>query len=275
MFSLSLIVLLFYSTANQYPLDNILDLIVKKSCKINIKLPQDEELPRISGCAFLKNDELLLVDHQNYSLKLLDRDLVFKNSFVLSPDLPWDVSVVDNNTVVITLPKQKRLQFIQIFPSFSRGSCVKFDKKCYGIALLAGNIYVTCHDNSWKKKGEDWTPGEVCILDLQGNEIRKIEGSNDDRLRFIKPNYVAVNRDGSTIFVSDKHTDTITALTATGDILFQYTSPCLGDLWSIKQMYIDSQSNILVCGLGTDNVQIITSAGHKYKTMLISSDGLR
>ena len=85
---------------------------------------------------------------------------------------------------------------------------------------------------------------------------------------------MAVNRDGSTIYVSDWATNTITALTATGDILLQYTSPDSDDLWSIKQMYIDSQSNILVCGFDTRNVQIITAAGQKYKTMLISSDGL-
>ena len=253
----------------------MLDLKVKSSCKVNIKLPQDEDSPRISSCAFLPNGELLLVDHNNCSLKLLDRELVLQNSFDLSPNRPWDVSAVDSSTVVVTFPREKMLQFIQIYPSFSRGSSVKFGKECEGVAVSAEHIYVTCHDNNQVEKEEDRTPGEVCILDLRGNEIRRIQGSNDDRLRFTYPYYVAVNRDGSTVYVSDLVTNIITALTATSDILFQYTSPDSDDLWSIKQMYIDSQSNILVCGLDTHNVQIITAAGQKYKTMLISSDGLR
>ena len=252
----------------------MLDLEVKSSCKVNIKHPQDEESPRISSCAFLPNGELLLVDHYNCSLKLLDRAHVLQNSFVLSPDRPWDVSVVDNSTVVVTLPRRKMLQFIQIYPSFSRGSSVKFDKECEGVAVSAEHIYVTCHNNAGVEKEEDWTPGEVCILDLRGNEIRRIQGSDDVRLRCLRPYYVAVNRDGSTIYVSDWATDTITALTATGDILFQYTSPDSDDLCCITQMYIDSQSNILICGCSSHNVQIITAAGQKYKTMLISSDGL-
>ena len=252
----------------------MLDLKVKSSCKVNIKLPQDEKSPRISSCAFLPNGELLLVDHNNFSLKLLDRALVLQNSFVLLTNRPWDVSVVDSSTVVVTL-SDKRLQFIQIHPSFSRGSSVKFDKKCCGVAVSAEHIFLTCHNNIGVEKEEDWTPGEVCILDRRGNEIRRIQGSDDDRLRFIKPYYVAVNRDGSTIYVSDFETDTITALTVTGDILFQYTRPDSDDLWYIRQMYIDSQSNILVCVGGTHNVQIITVAGQKYKNMLISSDGLR
>ena len=253
----------------------MLNLKVESSCKVNIKLPQDEESPRISSCAFLPNGELLLVDHNNCSLKLLDRALLLQNSFDLLPDIPWDVSVLDSSTVVVTFPFTKGLQFIQIFPSFSRGSSVKFDKECQGVAVSAEHIYVTCHNNDEVKKKEDWTPGEVCILDRRGNKIRRIQGSDDVRLRFIKPYYVAVNRDGSTIYVSYMETATITALTTTGDILFQYTSPDSDDLWDIKQMYIDSQSNILVCGCSTHNVQIITAAGQKYKTMLISSDGLR
>ena len=267
--------ILIYFTGHKHLLDNMLNLKVKSSCKVNIDHPQDEESPRISSCAFLPNGELLLVDHRNFNLKLLDRELVLQNSFLL-PNKPLDVSVVDSSTVVITFSKDKRLQFIQIYPSFSKGSSVKFDKKCHGVAVSAEHIYVTCHNNDKVKKAEeDWTPGEVCILDRRGNEIRRINGSNEDRLRFITPYYVAVNRDGSTIYVSDMATGTITALTTTGDILFQYTSPDSDGLWSIKQMYIDSQSNILVCGLDTHNVQIITGAGQKYKTMLISSDGLR
>ena len=250
----------------------MLNLKVKSSCKVNIKHSQDEESSRISSCAFLPNGELLLVDYQNCSLKLLDRAHVLQNSFVLLSDRPWDVSVVDSSTVVVTLPYTKRLQFIQIYPSFSRGSSVKFDKESWGVAVSAEHIYVTCHNNDEVKKEEDWTPGEVCILDLRGNEIRRIQGSIEDRLRFIRPYYVAVNRDGSAIYVSDFETDTITALTTTGDILFQYTSPDSDDF---RQMYIDSQSNILVCGVTTHNVQIIAEAGQKYKTMLISSDGLR
>ena len=262
----------------------MLDLKVKSSCKVNIKHPQDEDSPRISSCAFLPNGELLLVDHQNCSLKLLDRALVLQNSFVLSPNKPWDVSVVDSSTVVVTFPLAKKIQFIQILPSFSMGRSVKFDKECKGVAVSAEYICVTCHNNDEVKKKEDWTPGEMCILDLRGNEIRRIQVRNDRILgliktgrkkkRFIKPNYVAVNRDGSTTYVSDCATDTITALTATGDILFQYTRPDSDDLWAIKQMSIDSQYNILVCGYDISNVQIITEAGQKYKTMLISTDGL-
>ena len=252
----------------------MLDLKVKSSCKVNIKHPQDEESPRISSCAFLPNGELLLVDHANCNLKLLDRALVLQNCFDLLSDRPWDVSVVDSSTIVVTFPRMKMLQFIQIYPSFSRGSSVKFDKESLGVAVSAEHIYVTCHNNDDVEE-EDWAPGEVCILDRRGNEIRRIQGSDDDRLRFIVPYYVAVNRDGSTLYVSDFETDTITALTTTGDILFQYTSPDSDDLCCITQMYIDSQSNILVCGCSTHNVQIITAAGQKYKTMLIISDGLR
>ena len=268
-------------------LDNMLNLKVKSTSKVNIKLPreflfsfkkhaklqQDKREPRISSCAFLPNGDLLLVDHRNCGLKLLDRTLTDKKSFDLLPDRPWDVSVLGTNTVVVSFPRNKKLEFIQVSPSFSRGSSVPFHKECHGVVVAGDKIYVSCHDNNRKHKEEDMTPGEVCVLDIRGNAVMKF-GLNDTRLRFIKPDYVVANAHGSRIYVSDYWTTTITALTATGDILFQYR-PNRDDLWAIQAMYVDSQSNILVCGCLTHNVQIITAAGNRYSNLLISTDGLK
>ena len=85
---------------------------------------------------------------------------------------------------------------------------------------------------------------------------------------------MAANTEGSIIYVSDMWTGTITALTATGDILFQHQYNC-DDLGFIAAMYVDSQSKILASGWRTNNVQIITAAGNTNKNLLISSHGLR
>ena len=258
--------------ANTDQPDNMLNLKVESSSKVNIKLPQDKETPRISSRTFLPNSELLLADDMNSSFKLLDRTLPVKNSFDLSPDRPWNVSVLDTNTAVVTFPYEKKLQFIQVSPSFSRGSSVQFHKVCWGVDVEVDKIYVTCHDNAGKL-GEEvlTTPGEVCVLDIQGNQLMKF-GLNDTRLRFTWPDHVVANTEGSRIYVSDWWIDTITALTATGDILFQYkcNRDDLRDI--LLAMYVDSQSNILVCGLLTHNVQIITAAGNN---LLSSSHGLK
>ena len=250
--------------ANTDQLDNMFNLKVKSSSKVNIRLPQDKRpAPSIFSCTFLPNGELLLVDRGNLCLKLLDRTLAVKNSFDLSPDRPWDVSVLDTNIVVVTFPDEKKLQFIQVSPSFSRGRSVQFHKRCFGVGVAGDKIYVGCK--------EDDTPGEVCVLDIRGSMVMKF-GLNDTRQRFIG-RYVAANTEGSRIYVSDRWTDTIMALTATGDILFPYKCNS-DDVRGIGAMYVDSQSNILVCGLCTHNVQIITAAGNKYDNLLSSSDGL-
>ena len=148
-----------------------------------------------------------------------------------------------------------------------------FTKKCWGVGVAVDKTYVTCHDNAKKYREKDYTPGEVCVLDIRWNRVMKF-GLNDTRLKFIWPQYVAANTEGSRIYVSDWSTDTITTLTATGDILFQYECN-RDDLRSIQAMYVDFQSNILVCGCNTYNVQIITAAGNKYNNLLSSSDGLK
>ena len=76
------------------------------------------------------------------------------------------------------------------------------------------------------------------------------------------PDYVAVNKEGSVIFVSDCWTSTIIVVTAAGSILFQYKT---GDLKNCRGLHVVLKRNILACGFDTDNVQFITSTGKKYK----------
>ena len=85
------------------------------------------------------------------------------------------------------------------------------------------------------------------------------------------PDYVAVNKEGSVIFVSDCWTSTIIVVTAAGSILFQYKT---GDLKNCRGLHVVLKRNILACGFDTDNVQFITSTGKKYKNLLESADGI-
>ena len=62
-------------------LDTRLNLKVKSFRKVNINLSHDKVTPRVSSCAFLPNGELLLADHENCSVKLLDKTFSVKNSF--------------------------------------------------------------------------------------------------------------------------------------------------------------------------------------------------
>ena len=92
-------------------LDDILELNFKPKPNLNVKLTEDKEVPRISGCEFLSTGELLLYDHRNDQLKLLDYCLVVQSSLAL--DEPHDVSLLDGNTAGVTMPFKRKLQYVK------------------------------------------------------------------------------------------------------------------------------------------------------------------
>ena len=74
----------------------------------------------------------------------------------------------------------------------------------------------------------------------------KVTSTSRWNIKLPQDEYVAVNNDGSIIYVSDWETNTITA-----NIIFEYKSP---DLSKVKAIYVDSNANILVNGAHTGKV---------------------
>ena len=185
---------------------------------VNVKLPDDRHTPRITGCTFLERGELMLCDHANCKVILLNSDLKSEVDYrQFYPNRPWDVSAINKNAVVVTFPTDKSMRYIQINPQFYDIHKVSFDKKCFGVTVAVNKIYVTCHM-------EDDSLGDVRELDIDGNQLRRI--TFNGRTLFQWPYYATVNKDGSTIYVSDWKTNRITALhvTTNGCVLFQYKS---------------------------------------------------
>ena len=83
--------------------------------KVNVRLADDKYGPEISGCVLLSNGYVVACDDVNNKIKLLDSSLLLQGSLKL-PSNPRDIAVIDNNTVIVTMPPQKQLQYIQVFP---------------------------------------------------------------------------------------------------------------------------------------------------------------
>ena len=118
-------------------LDDILELNFKPKPDLNVKLPEDKEVPRISGCEFLSTGELLLYDHRNDQLKLLDYFLVVQSSLAL--DEPHDVPLLDGNTAGVTMPFKRKLQYVK--PALAADKTISFDTECWGVAATCDEIF--------------------------------------------------------------------------------------------------------------------------------------
>ena len=241
----------------------VLGMNVQSSSQHNVQLDDDKEKTGITGCCFMPSGDLVICDHFNCNFKLLDRTFKVKVSLSLN-GRPWSFSAIDNNNVIVTIPDTKQLQYVQLVPHMKAGRVIKLDKKCFGVAVVDNEIYVSCHNNP----GE----GEVRVLDLSGNLKRKLGVNKDGSYQFQGPNYLTVSTTGKKIFVSDWSTSIISCMTPDGNIIYQYKD---GDLRCPEALFVDAGDNIFVCDCPSQNVQVITADGRKYGTLISVSDGIR
>ena len=234
---------------------------IQSTNKVNVRSRDDRDDPLISGCTVMPNGHVVLCDYQNNKIKLLDSSWALTGSLLL-PD-PWDISIVDGNNVIVTSLNTKQLQYVQVFPQLKAGQFIQLDKKCWGIHVCGGEIYVTCHYSH----GE----GEVRVFGRDGELRRRLGINKDGSLKFTMPEYITVNPSGEKIFVSDYITATITCMTSDGRVVYSYND---NDMEYPRGLYCDSGDNILVCSVESNNVQVITADGKKSRTLLTNSDGL-
>ena len=237
---------------------------IKKIKEIDIKVSGDKKNCSITGCCFMSRDALIACDWNNHKIKLLDRSLSVVDSIDLT-GRPWDVAAVDNNSVIVTMPDEKQLQFIQVLPSRKRGRTIDVDEKCWGVAVAADKIFISCYRYNDKV-------GDIRVYVLEGRDLGKRLGINPDGSNMFRcPQYVAVSRSGDKIFVSDWDTNTVSCLTSGDNLVYQYRDKELE--WPYG-LLVDDNDNVIVCGWDSNTVQVITSAGEKHKTLLSKKDGI-
>ena len=238
------------------------DMLVKSSNQVNIKLPDDINNPDITGCEVLPNGQIILCDYNNTNLKLLHSSFTVKEVLGLQGK-PWDVSVINNSSAIITLPVPKQLHYMQLEPSLKSGRVIQLDKICWGIAVAGEYLYVTLHDIL----GE----GEVRILDMKGSLKRRIGVNSGGSFMFQTPYYLTQSATTRKIYVSDRDTDTVTCLMSDGSTVYQYKDKDLK--WPIG-VCVDDEENIIVCGRASNNVHIVTASGRKHGCLLTLADGI-
>ena len=86
--------------------DDVVNQAMQFAHEVNIKLPTDISSSAITGSTFLSDGKLLLCDHNNFNLKLLDSYLVMQETLALD-SRPWDVAALDDRTALVTLYQSK------------------------------------------------------------------------------------------------------------------------------------------------------------------------
>ena len=238
------------------------ELTVKSYSSVKINIPGDNGYSHISGCTFMSNGDVVLCDWSNHYVILLSGTFTTKDSLHLDSG-PWDVSPVNSNTVMVTLPFEKKLQLIQVMPSLKIDRSINVDRMCWGVQVVEDLIYVTCYNDP----GE----GEVLVLDMNGTITHRL-GQPDKKPPIIsRPYYITVCPSTRYMFVSDSATATVSCLFSDGTVVYQYKD---AELREPSGVCVDGGGKVIVCDWDSDNIQVIRADGTKCCTLLTSQDGV-
>ncbi|XP_060575188.1 uncharacterized protein LOC132732725 [Ruditapes philippinarum] len=137
---------------------------------LNAMSPDDSKECEVTGLCLISESLLAIVDKENKNVKIIDinNDKITANVLLSSP--PYDITVVPDDKLAVTLPEEKKIQFLSL--SLPKADSVTPEKTltvsgaCYGIDFIR---------NEKKLIVTYLNPGTVEILDLDGIVDRKVD----------------------------------------------------------------------------------------------------
>ena len=220
--------------------------------EFNVKSQSDSyEVCDITGCTVLEDGRILLADMYNESLKLFGPSNKLVAQSKLSAE-PWDISLVHSDQVVITLPREKKLQFFTVGtilkPLHKIGPILTKSSQFYGVTYHQEKLYVTCPKDD---------PPNIKILDMKGKELRSITSSPQERNLFSDPLYLTISPDGRVLYISDSGNNTIISLQLKTDGQVKTFSDPENN--PMGGLLIQPDGNLYVCGFKTNSILNLTS----------------
>ena len=240
---------------------------IKPCGELDISVSSERGKMLITGCNFMSDGHVVLCDSYQDKIWLSDTDLKIKAGMDLKAK-PWDVAVVDDKHVIVTLYNKEQLQFVQVLTYFKKGRTIPTGKPCYGVDVADGLIYVTCYSIA--------NDGEIKVYNLNGKLKRRIGVGLGGTCSFRQPYNLVLQKakvkvagDFYDIFVSDFASNIITCLTAEGSFRYQYRYV---DLDGPLGLDVKQDQRQFVCGWRSHTV--ILADETKYTTLLTWKNGL-
>lgn len=235
-------------------------IISEKKVISTVKIDTEANIEEIPGSVFMPSGELVLCTYGAYNIRVLNMDFSKKEELkVESP--PWDVAVFNKQTVLITMPYKKKIQYVQVLPRLQVDHATQLDKECWGIEVYKGDIYVSC--------GGGGNTGEIKVLDYKFLCKKKIGKTHGGFGQFSSPKYLAMSFKGE-IIVSDESLNSITRMPNDGSsVTNTYTvSNPMG-------VFVDGGNNAFVCCRDSNSIQVVDDNGINIKTLTITSEPMR
>ncbi|KAH3720310.1 hypothetical protein DPMN_063207 [Dreissena polymorpha] len=230
---------------------------IQGKSEYNVSLPSDSKnmVFTISAICVLSDDEILVADHDNKRVKLLNHQYQVVGHCDLT-ESPLDMCKITPSEVAVTVSGFE-VQFVSV----NGGQLVKsrklqFEHSCYGIAYDGTNLYLTTSTALYK-------------YSMKGALLNKVYEDTSDRYTVWK---CAVSPSGDKIFVTNPFHHKVLTLATDGTVLHTFTNP---DLRDPNGIHVTDLGQVLVCGESSKTIIQLDGEGKKkLATLATRRDGL-
>ncbi|XP_045174717.2 uncharacterized protein LOC123536015 [Mercenaria mercenaria] len=205
------------------------DKLIEKE-DINVRTKSDTCKCRITGCAVLSSNKLVLAYYCISKLKIVDIQSKTVTEEKALDSGPWDIAAMPRDQIAVTLPDNSEVIIIKAASNLSTVHNIPVKSECYGITYHQDHLYVVCK-----------YPYSVLVLDKQGTDWYMISLNNEI---FKYPEYIVVSKDSRHIYISDYGIDCIVSITLQGDVSAVYKHERLS---GPRGMVMLDDGSLLVC----------------------------
>ena len=235
---------------------------LKQSGEITVKGRSDKKISTITGCAFLPDSSLAVVDETNKNLKVIGTDnkvsLVYKLQAA-----PWDIVVLPDNMVAVrssfsdTDKDENAIQILSIANEIKPVNKFKVDGKPRAIVYSQPYMYVACSDK---------TNSHILVVDENYETVKQIR-PKDGVLR--RPQYMCVDSKSGKIYISDFYNGVI-VLNSDGEVLSTLNDNNLTEYGGITT---DVLGNVYLCAGRPYGVYKLSKTGNSVAALATWTEG--
>ncbi|KAH3822360.1 uncharacterized protein LOC127832187 [Dreissena polymorpha] len=165
---------------------------------------------------------------------------------------PWSVAVYNDSLAVVSFSDRKQLQLIHISRAgLESGKKFSTRHKCLAVCFAKNMIAATC----WE--------GCVHVMDVTGNELASADTNHRGDRLFTNPEYIASDKNGHVLYVSDFKRNAVTALTLLPSKINNRPAFVFShkELQGPKGVSVDRDGFIYVSGMTSRNIFRLASSG--------------
>ncbi|KAL4217185.1 hypothetical protein ACF0H5_023638 [Mactra antiquata] len=230
---------------------------------IKIKHDIDSNACHIVAMTAVSDNELVIVDCNNNSVKMVNVDNDVISSYIKFDTHPCDITTLPNREVAVIFPAEQLMRILSTTNGLSIKKSIKVSGECLAVEYCNDRFYILYRN-----------PVKIQISSLSGG-VRQYITPHSKCLEYIpKPQYIAVDiKDTSStiLYLSDGTENSIISMDQQGEMLAVYKDEGLKNPQAITKTPFGS---IYVCNSGQDIIYKMEEGLTEGIVILSSQDGL-